>query len=204
MHLEILVEEPSAETALSVLVPRIVPECTFTLHPHQGKPALMEHLPRKLAGYAKWIPDDFRIIVVLDEDRSDCLTLKKRILAMAHRARLPSPLLCRIAVEELEAWFFGDVPALAAAYPGVPPELGAKKKFRNPDAIAGGTWEALERVLQDAGHFSSGLAKITAAKAISNHMNVERNTSRSFQVFRDGLRRIAAPSHQGGHGHTAG
>jgi hypothetical protein len=194
MHLEILVEEPSAEAALSVLVPKIVPECTFTLHPHQGKHELLEQLPYKLAAYAKWIPEDFRIVVLLDEDRTDCLSLKKKILAMAHRAKLPSPLLCRIAVEELEAWFFGDVPALAAAYPGVPRELSGKKKFRNPDGISGGTWEALERVLQDAGHFSSGLAKITAARAISQHMNVEYNTSRSFQVFREGLRRIAAAS----------
>jgi hypothetical protein len=194
MHLEILIEEPSAEAALSVLVPKIVPACSFRLHPHQGKPDLLKQLPHKLAAYARWIPKDSRIVVLLDEDRSDCLNLKKSILDMAHRARLPSPLLCRIAVEELEAWFFGDIPALASAYPGVPKGLGGKKKYRNPDAINGGTWEALERVLQEAGHFSSGLAKITAARAIAQHMNVEQNTSHSFQVFREGLRRIAALS----------
>jgi hypothetical protein len=192
MHLEILLEERSAETALTELVPRIVPSCTFKLHPHQGKQDLLTKLPGKLSAYAKWIPEDYRIVVLLDEDRADCRKLKKSILEMAQRARISQRILCRIAVEELEAWFFGDVAALASAYPGVPRELGAKKKFRNPDAIAGGTCEALERVLQEAGHFSSGLAKITVARAISKHMNVEENMSRSFQVFRDGLRRIAA------------
>lgn len=195
MHLEILVEEPSAEVALAEIVPRIISsETTFKLHPHQGKQDLLARLPGKLAGYAKWLPDDYRIVILLDEDRSDCLKLKKNILDMARHAKLPSPLLCRIAVEELEAWFFGDVNALVTAYPGVPQDLGAKKKFRNPDTIPGGTWEALERVLQDAGHFPSGLAKITAARAIAKHLNVEKNTSRSFQVFRDGLRRIATPT----------
>jgi hypothetical protein len=196
MHLEILVEEPSAEVALLELVPKIAPKCTFKLHPHQGKKDLLVRLPGKLASYARWVPKDWRIVVLLDEDRADCLKMKKDILEMARRARLPSALLCRIAVEELEAWFFGDIPALATAYPRVPHDLGGKRKFRDPDAIAGGTWEALERVLQDAGHFASGLAKITAARAIAKHMNVEENTSRSFRVFRDGLRRIAVPPHK--------
>lgn len=111
---------------------------------------------------------------------------------MGRAAGLASPLLCRIIVEELEAWFFGDPAAIASAFPGVPRELGSKKRFRDPDAIPGGTWEALERVLQGAGHFPSGLAKIATARAISAHMNVEANTSRSFCAFRDGLRRLAA------------
>ncbi|MGH4015146.1 MAG: hypothetical protein ACRDSL_14740 [Pseudonocardiaceae bacterium] len=37
-----------------------------------------------------------------------------------------------------------------------------------------------------------GLAKITAATEIARHMNVDVNRSRSFQVFRDGVRRLVA------------
>lgn len=192
MHLVILVEDRSTEAALSTLVPKIVPGCTFQLHPHQGKSDLIERLPGKLTGYAKWLPEDSRIIVVIDQDRSDCVALKRQILAMGERAKLPSALLCRIAVEELEAWFLGDPAAVATAYPGVPREFGAKKRFRDPDAIPGGTWEALEHLLKEAGHFPSGLAKIAAARAISAHMTVDANASRSFQVFREGLRRLAA------------
>jgi len=93
----------------------------------------------------------------------------------------------RIAIEELEAWFFGDVEALCTAFPRVPPSLGEHSKYRDPDAISGGTWEALERVLQKAGHHKGGLAKIAAARAISEHMIPERNRSQSFRVFRQGL-----------------
>lgn len=93
----------------------------------------------------------------------------------------------RIAIEELEAWFFGDVEALRAAYPKVPATLGSQARYRDPDAIVGGTWEALERVLQGKGYHRGGLQKIKAAKEIAAHMDPARNRSRSFRVFMEGL-----------------
>lgn len=93
----------------------------------------------------------------------------------------------RLLIEELEAWFFGDVPAIVEAYPGVSPHLANQTRYRDPDAIKGGTWEALERVLQKAGYYSAGLPKVEAARAISEHMDPQRNRSKSFQVFRDSL-----------------
>lgn len=103
--------------------------------------------------------------MLVDEDREDCRTLKEKLEQSAERAGLRTKsrtsgaqftVLNRIAVEELEAWFLGDVEALRVAYPGVSASLGAQAKFRDPDAVAGGTWEALERVLQRAGHFPGG------------------------------------------------
>ena len=89
----------------------------------------------------------------------------------------------RIAIEELEAWFFGDWSAVEAAYPRVPATLPQKAGFRDPDAVAGGTWEALERVLKKAGYFSTGLRKVELARSVAVHMNPPNNTSRSFQIF---------------------
>jgi hypothetical protein len=43
------------------------------------------------------------------------------------------------------------------------------------------------RELQRAGHHQGGLAKIRAAREISVCMEPDRNRSRSFQVFRQGL-----------------
>ena len=42
----------------------------------------------------------------------------------------------------------------------------------------------------DAKYHPGGLEKIRAAREISNHMDPDRNRSRSFQVFRDALRNI--------------
>jgi hypothetical protein len=102
---------------------------------------------------------------------------------------LADRVLNRIAVEELEAWWFGDVSALRMVYPRLPRTLGDRNPYRDPDAIPGGTWEALDRLLRRTG-YKEGLVKTEAAKQIAAHLDPEDNRSRSFQVFRDGLRQL--------------
>ena len=80
--------------------------------------------------------------------------------------------------------------ALHAAYPRVNENIQRKAKYRVPDDIREGTKEALHRVLQRAGYYSRGVPQIATARAISQHMDPERNHSHSFQVFRDGLREL--------------
>ncbi len=93
----------------------------------------------------------------------------------------------RLAIEELEAWFFGDWDAVRAAYPRVSKVIPNQANYRDPDAIKGGTWEAFERVLQRAEYFQTGLRKIEAARAVAGHWQPDSNRSRSFRVFRDVL-----------------
>jgi hypothetical protein len=202
MHLELLVEEPSAAAALQNLVPRMIGKnVTYRLINFQGKQDLLAQLPQRLRGYTHWLPPDWRIVVLIDEDREDCLALKGQLETAARQAGLftkssPAPdghfeVVSRLAIEELEAWFLGDVEAIRQVYPQVPETLASRRPFRNPDAIAGGTFEALERVLQQAGYFKEGLPKIQTAREISQHMDPDRNRSKSFQVFRDCLRGLA-------------
>ena len=54
----------------------------------------------------------------------------------------------RIAIEELEAWYFGDWTAVVQAWPRVSANVPAQRGYRDPDAIPGGTWQAFECVLQ--------------------------------------------------------
>jgi hypothetical protein len=89
----------------------------------------------------------------------------------------------RIAIEELEAWYFGDWEAVRAAYPRVAETVPRRQGFRDPDAVAGGTWEAFERVMQRHGYFEGGLAKIEAARTIGAHVDPTRNRSASFAVL---------------------
>jgi len=93
----------------------------------------------------------------------------------------------RIAIEELEAWFFGDWQAVQTAYPRVPATIPQKAAYRDPDAILGGTWEAFERVLKKAGYCSTGLRKLESARAIAEHMDPARNQSKSFQAFHSAI-----------------
>ena len=203
MHVEFLVEEESCAEFLRVLAPQLLRTGdTFRLHPFQGKMDLLQKLPLRLSGYANWIERDWRIVVLLDCDRDECRDLKRRMedtaiyVGLGTKTRPRSDgrihVLNRIAIEELEAWFFGDIEALAAAYPGIPPTLARKKRYRNPDAIRGGTWESLERELQKAGYYSAGMPKIEVARNVSRHMVPGRNRSPSFTAFVNGIREICS------------
>jgi hypothetical protein len=201
MHLEFLVEEPSAEAALRNLVPKILGEnVSFAIHPHQGKRDLLKKLPGRLRGYRLWLPSDYCIVVLIDNDCGDCTALKETVENHATCAGLRTKsrtntgrafqVLTRLAMEELEAWFLGDAEALHAAYPRLSWNLAKQARFRYPDAIRGGTWEALERLLQKAGYYRGGMPKIEVARNVSERMKPEYNRSRSFSVFRDGLLNI--------------
>lgn len=198
-HVEFLCEEPSMEKVLDNLLVKLLPEdVTYDVILFQGKDDLLRKLPDRLQGYKYWTPgQSVGICVLVDEDRQDCRQLKGRLEAAASAAGFgtrsqPSAdgswsVLNRIVVEELEAWFFGDAPALQAAYPRLPQNLASRAAYRDPDGVKGGTWEALERVLQKCGYHKGGLRKLELAEDVSGYMAPSRNTSRSFQVFLEGL-----------------
>ncbi len=189
-HLDFLVEEPSMERFLRALLPRLLPQNrTFEVHPFQGKSNLLGKLGARLRGYASWLPEDWRIVVIVDRDNDDCVELKKRLEAIALAAGLRTrtnagaakwQLVNRIAIEELEAWYFGDWKAVREAYPRVAPNIPQRQGFRDSDTIAGGTWEAFERVMQRHGYFKSGLGKLEAARVIGALVDPTRSTSKSF------------------------
>lgn len=195
-HVEVLVEEPSAEAALRILLPKLLGNTSFALHPYPCKDALLKRLPERLRGYASWLPDDWRIVVIVDRDDDDCRKLKKRLEEIAAKAGLPTKskpknkrfvVINRLAIEELEAWYFGDWEAVQQAYPRANATISSQTKYRAPDEIKGGTWEAFERVMQQAGYFKTGLRKIEAARAVAEHMDPRRNTSPSFCALRDAI-----------------
>lgn len=201
-HLKLLVEEPSMEAFLRALLPRLLPQDrTFEIHPFQGKGDLLGKLEMRLRGYAKWLPADWRIVVVVDRDGDDCEVLKRQLESMARRAGLRTrsragkaawQLVNRIAIEELEAWYFGDWAAVCSAYPRASASVPRRQGFRDPDAIAGGTWEAFERVMQAHGYFKGGLLKIEAARAIGANVDPARSSSRSFKTFSDAVAEACA------------
>lgn len=191
-HYVLLVEDRSSEAFLREALPRLLRgKATFGVYPFLGKNDLLKKLPKRLNGYASWLPVDWRIVVLLDRDDDDCQRLKQRLEIMAASAGLATRsvnraawrVANRIAVEELEAWFFGDLDAVRKAFPRVSRRISKKKEpYRNPDDISR-TWEALEKLLKQAGYFPSGLQKISTARAIGRHLDPDANTSQSFQTF---------------------
>jgi Domain of unknown function (DUF4276) len=199
VHIEFLLEEASAEIVLTEIVPKIVGEnITLRFHDFRGKQNLIQKLPIRLKGYQNLLQSnpDWRIVVLVDRDKQDCHILKEQLEKIAHDAGLTThsnsenfQVLNRIAIEELEAWFFGDVEAIRSAYPKVSENLNENRNYRNPDEVKGGTCEALERVLAAKGYYGKGyMPKTEVARNISKYLNVEQNSSESFQVFRNGIK----------------
>ena len=202
MTVFIHVEEPSMEEVLKILLPKLLAGRAINVQiiNHGSKQKLRNNLAMRFKGYAQRMArENIRVLVVVDRDNDDCKQLKADLESIAAGAGLATKsapasdgsfrVVNRIVIEELEAWFFGDVAALCAAYPGVPGSLGGKFSYRQPDAIKGGTWEALLRVLQQSGHYPAGkyLPKIDVARRVAAHMESSKNKSPSFRQFIAGL-----------------
>ncbi|MDP1591587.1 MAG: hypothetical protein Q8M07_27775, partial [Prosthecobacter sp.] len=134
------------------------------------------------------------VVVVLDSDREDCAKLLQELYQLVEGCD-PSPrVLFRLAIEEMEAWYFGDRNAILRAYPR------AKKNLLDrysQDSICG-TWETLADAVYPGGSVAvnksgwplSGQLKHEWADKIGPHLDLEANISQSFCKFRDGLRRL--------------
>ncbi len=205
-HLEFLVEEPSMEAFLRGLLPRLLPEgCSFAIHAFQGKMDLLARFEERLRGYAAWLPPDWRIVVVVDRDQDDCHALKEHLEAAAEAAGLTTrrrsvatwQVVTRLAIEELEAWYFGDWDAVVTAFPRLSRNIPSQRRYRDPDAIEGGTWEALEGILRRRGYFKAGLPKIEVARTLGRRLDPDRCRSASFRCFRDAVREATGQGTEG-------
>jgi hypothetical protein len=180
-ELVFMLEEPSMKAFLESLLPRLLPNTVaFTLIPHEGKSDLEASLPRKLKA---WRKPEAKFLVVRDQDAADCKAVKARLVGIAQAAGHDGAVV-RIACRELEAWILGDLEAVAQAFdkPQIA-QLATKQKYRNPDRL-GSPSEELRKLL---GSYS----KIAGARAAGIHIAVDRNCSKSFQVFVASVQRLA-------------
>jgi hypothetical protein len=215
MRFEVLVEDASGAIAVRTLLEKIIgpfgQDHTYRVHAYKGighipknlqavadpqKRILLDRLPKILQGYGRSFRNDQAVVlVVVDLDDRDCIQFKKELLGvLAHCEPKPSALF-RIAIEEVEAWYLGDHSALKKAYPRV------REHILNgyaQDSICG-TWEKLADAiytggsskLRMLGYPAVGAIKCEWAEKISPHMGLTSNASKSFQVFRDGVRKVA-------------
>jgi len=195
--LEIIVEEESMQAALESLMPKILEgRAQWKSIKMRNKMDLIKKLPDRLRAYKRRINDgeNLKIVVLLDQDKDDCVTLKNKLEQIAQEAGLSTKsyhpgqddfqVVNRIVVEELEAWFMGDVEALKKAFSSLN-RAKFPSHFNNPDQ--GGTWERLYRFLKKQGIYRSSYPKVKAARKIAPHIDPHRNRSRSFHAFCRGV-----------------
>lgn len=193
-HLHILVEEESMEAFLKVFISRHWPGAKgcWSVNAFKSKDELLRRLPERLRNFRNLVQQgSARILVLIDRDSDDCRDLAEKLEEMARVAGLVSirrkseQIANCVVIEELESWFFGDIPALCDAYSGVPASLADQRGFRDPDAITGGVWEKLLKILQESGHFRGAkrLPKTKVAECMARKLTPDRNRSASFQYF---------------------
>lgn len=217
MHIEFLIEDESGKILMEALIPKLLGESgnphTWKIHAFKGRGSvpktikpntpvssrdLLSNLPYILAGYGKTAGID-AVVVVLDTDDDQCTKLLSDIKNMANAVNAPANTLIRLAIEEMEAWYFGDQNALLLAWPQ------AKKDVLNrykQDSICG-TWEKLADAIykggstklqreKAAGKVNPGKLKYQWAEEIGPFMDPDNNISPSFIKFREGIRRLIA------------
>ncbi len=215
MHFEILAEDASGSIALGYILEKILganyTEHSWRMHPFRGKgrlpnnlyeapspqnQQLLNNLPSLLRGLGRSLDESTSVVVVVvDLDDDDCLRFKQDLLNVLNTCNPRPRTLFRIAIEESEAWLLGDRAAVKAAYPNA---RDAVLNAYAQDSVCG-TWEVLadamhqggSAILKQLGFPADGAAKCEWARNIAPRLDVNRNQSKSFQVFRDGVRNLA-------------
>lgn len=183
MKIVFLLEEPSMKEVLNILLPKILPDNVFfQLVPHQGKSDLKKSIPNKLRN---WSEPDVKFVVLHDQDLSDCKELKKELVDLCKDSGRPDTLV-RIACQELEAWYFGDLQAVEQAYGINLNKIKNKEKYRIPDNIDSPK-ECLYDLLKKKNH-----SQIKGASHIACYMDIQRNSSESFKFFVSGVKKLVA------------
>ncbi|MCI0515167.1 DUF4276 family protein [candidate division KSB1 bacterium] len=188
--LYIFTEERSAENVLKTILPQILPtDVAFQIYSHQGKQDLERALRTTLPFISR--RPNARLLILRDQDRADCRVVKKQIrdlmLNPGH-----APFLIRIACQELESWFLGDLMAIKLAYPRFKPEKYQNKaKFRHVDHIEYPA-NVLLKMIPEYDH-DDKLPKLELSEKISKHLNLANNRSRSFNQIISGIKKLVGP-----------
>ena len=196
MKLHILVEGAADMRFLETWLPRLIPNHTFAIYPHQGKGklptnpnlavhprrrGLLDQLPGKLRAFGRSLKADTdRVFVLVDCDEQDCVDLKTRLIAILDSCDPAPETKFRIAIRETEAFFLGDLPAIKKAYPK------SKSKFilpLEPDEIE----DPAETIAKIVG--STSERKIEWAEMIGRQLTLSwhQNKSSSFRTLCQGL-----------------
>lgn len=206
MHLEVCVEDASGKILVDQVLARLLRQnVSWRVHSYKGigriprglkstdnaeKRILLDNLPKLIRGCVK-TPYVSALIVVVDNDRKNCVEFLAELKAIRDAIDPAANVIFRIAIEEMEAWLLGDAAAIEAAYPVL------KRESLNeyvPDSI-GNTWERLADIIHPGGSAAlisegwpaPGKAKCEWAENIPPHMNFEGNSSPSFNKFLEAL-----------------
>lgn len=167
MTLVVFTEEPSMKVTIEQILRKMGVQARVISFDGVGN--LERNLTPQLRAVAR--DPDAKVLILRDNDNGDCLAHKSRLTEMARQAGMMHRARIRIVCQMLEGWFIGDIEALTRSKFMKKP---IPKRLRNCDPDAQPNPKAELRKLRD------GYTEIKGAKAISPHMSLDANRSRSF------------------------
>ncbi len=203
MRIHYLVEGPSEEELLKAWLPRALPQHRHVVYPHEGKGSLprdllappeqlhrglLHQLPAKLRAYGQVLdPATDCVVVLVDADNDEPANLRAELEAVLASCTPRPPTAIRVAVEETEAFYLGDLAAIKLAFRTF---KGGPYGRYVQDSVCG-TWEVFQAVVGWKYE-----AKVKWARAIAPHLSTATNgpalnRSPSFVDFYSGLKVVA-------------
>ena len=150
----------------------------YFIRKHQGKSDLKKSIPSKIKAFSHF-HEKVGVVIVQDQDSNDCKILKQSLLQLCWVNNPEIDVLVRIVCRELESWYIGDFDAVSAAYPSFKADTYKRKAlFRNPDIC--NAKNELQKILSE-------YHEISSAQSIAQHMDIEKNSSQSFNQFITGI-----------------
>lgn len=169
----LLTEEKSMRECLKVIIPQLWPDSIEGLNwfvlSFQGKSDLKKSIPKKMKGWKNYGKPHF--IILQDNDGGNYFATKQELCTIANP--YDKPFHVRIVCQELESWLLGDPEAIRRAYPEA--RIRARAKFRKPDKLGNAS--------QELGRLINIQTKVQRAQNISQHLDLTKNNSKSFNVF---------------------
>ena len=184
--IEILTEEASMEYFLRGILPKVLPkdykiDVNCFIRAHKGKSDLKKSIPIKMRAYPQY-GYPVKVLIIHDQDSNDCRNLKNELSALCGATTIP--FIVRIACKELENWYLGELTAIERVYPETKAStLVYKAKYRNPDSLHGA--EELKKMTRN-------FSKTQAAREISQCIDINNNTSPSFNHTIDAIRKLCS------------
>ena len=222
IHIEFLVEDASFEKFLMKFmnidsIQRKIREkdISYNVHSYRGlgnvinissskeisifkQTTLLGNLKKLIKGYNRTFAPlqdkiDYRIMVVCDLDDKQETDFRSTLDNLLKECDNSLHVCFSFAIEELEAWFLGDINAIQKAYPNV--KLQILESYVN-DSICG-TWETLAKALgHDVAKLKknpyslTGTLKCAWADNITPYMDINNNRSDSFNTFMASIKKL--------------
>lgn len=175
-----LLEEPSAQELLKVIVPQIIGDTYPTRYiVFDGKQDLEKRLTFKLKHYCN---PAAVFVVVRDQDSGDCIKIKTELQKKCEESG-KHHFLIRIPCHELETFYLADLSAVEKAFGVFVTKLQNRKKYRNPDTLSNAK-EELQKLCP-------AYTEVAGSKKIAPFMSVSNTRSISFFHLVNGIKKIS-------------